>query len=346
MGIVGLKQPYNPDFAILDIENTQSRSGLFVTDNSFAKIEYLKATQDYDDITDDDFNQVLKDMQKSSIINVCSQVFSDSDYVDRNLIYKYAGNKTETDTLPSGFIGYKICVSDEKNVAFKITRVLLDFDSNEEITLMLFNTAKKEPIQTQVITIDSDHKEVVLNWVVDNSETTYKGDYYIGYLSADLDLKPFKRDYENSNIANNITYLDIEKVKVSNHNTNVLFDLTKVEQLEECSGLNLDITVYEDYTDLIVQNEFVFARAIYLDFIINFLHSYLTSLRSNRNERLSETVVSRALIEIEGTKGDDSPVVVKGLRPQFLREISQIKNELMKLKKGYFGEYIEVVTRT
>ena len=55
-GAVGVRQPFNAAYAIIDAANQVSRSGLFVTDNPICKVEFLKDSQDYNDITDADFN--------------------------------------------------------------------------------------------------------------------------------------------------------------------------------------------------------------------------------------------------------------------------------------------------
>ena len=59
LGIVGFNQPYNPSYAIVDADNLLSESGYFVTDNPYAKIEYIKDNQDFLKITDTDFNLLL-----------------------------------------------------------------------------------------------------------------------------------------------------------------------------------------------------------------------------------------------------------------------------------------------
>lgn len=59
-GLVGFEQPFNPDYDIVDLENLLSESGYYVTSNAYAKIEYIKDCQDYKDISDADFNTVLK----------------------------------------------------------------------------------------------------------------------------------------------------------------------------------------------------------------------------------------------------------------------------------------------
>jgi len=237
LGIIGFKQPYNPSYAIVDADNLLSESGYFVTDNPYAKIEYIKDNQDFLKISDVDFNLFLNDLKKRSISNVCNQVFSDYDFIDRSLLFKNASNKIELETLPNGFVGYRVKVTSKKNIAFKINRVLLDFDGTGDFTLLVFNSSKKEPIYTQEVTIASDHQELILNWVIDNSSDTYKGEYYIGYLTDSLTVTPFKREYNNANILNSPTDLCIDRIKVVGHSTEVLFDLhcfSKKKGIIEC----------------------------------------------------------------------------------------------------------------
>lgn len=343
-GLVGFKQPFNPEYAIVNATNLLSESGYYVNSNPFAKIEYIKDCQDYSDISEDDFNTVLTDIVKNSATNVVNQVFNESSYIDRQILYKYALNKNETDSLPNGFVGYRIKIDDTKSIAFKITRLLLDFSGTGDVTILLFNSAQSTPLQSQTVTVSSDHQEVILDWVLNDTDTIYKGEYYIGYVKDDsFALKPFKRSYENSDIMSFVTHLDIDKVGVSNHSVATLFDLNDVEFLNESTGLNLDITVYDDYTDLVIQNRFLFSRAIHLNSIIESLQLYKASLRSNRNERQAEELYSKIILEIDGGKND--LITKKGLKAELLSEILDIRKEVVSIKEGYLGNGYEVITQ-
>lgn len=342
-GIVGLRQPFNPLYSILDTDNQVSRSGYYVTDNAHVKLEYIKDSQDYAEISELNFNLYLKRLQQSSIVNVCHRVFNRFDYLDRNLLYKNAQNKINQEVLVDGFVGYRIKVSKERNIAFEVKRVLLDFDTVGTFNLMLFNTSSVSPIEQKSITITSPTQEVALDWKVDNSDVTYKGDYYIGYVKIATSPIPFKRDFSNSSLMSDIAHLSIDKVQVNAHLTDTLFDLNDEEGLSEDIGINPDITVYEDYTDLIKNNESLFARAISLEFSIAVLREQINSLRTNKNERLAEKQTLRILAEIEGTDGDSSLKLV-GLRSLLIGEIKQISNEIDKLKVGYFNNSIRVNT--
>ena len=343
-GLIGYKNPLNPEFAIVDAENQLSESGLFVTDNPYAKIEYIKSSQDYLDITDIQFNDLLRDINKVAVADVCSKVFNKFDYIDRNVIYKYAYSMDETNSLPVGFVGYRIRVEPQKSIAFKITRAFCDFSGAGSIELILWSSHKKAALKTRHIVLTHEHQEVNLDWTLNDTDGIYKGEYFIGYINAGM--LPYKRNYENANYISNITYLDIDPIVVEGHNTVELFNIKDVDYNNDLyNGINLDITVYDDFTDLIAQNKFLFSRAVYLQCVINVLQSYLSSLRSNRNENIAAELYQKIKLEIEGSDSKESPIAIKGLRPQLLGEISQIQNELSKLQKGYFGDGIQVITQ-
>lgn len=333
IGLIGFKQPFNPDYAIVDSENLLSSSGYFVTDNPYAKIEYIKDNQDYLQISNTDFNLVLKQLKERSISNVCNQVFSEYDFLDRNLLFKNASRKVNTETLPIGFVGYRIEVGATKNIAFKLNRVLLDFSGTGTIKLLLWNTAKLEVLESKEIDITTDHQEVVLDWILDNSDDTYKGDYYIGYNTQDLTVQPYKRDYENGNVMSSFKYLCIEQISVSDWDSEELFDVSTYQGLSEDTGLNFDISVFDDYTDFIINNKSLFARAIQLDCQIQCIQLYLSSLRSNLNQSVSAQMYEKIMIELEGTS-TESLINVKGLKNQLIGEITSIRSEIQKIKVG------------
>jgi len=343
VGIVGLRQPLDPTYAIIDTDNLASRSGYFVTDLPLVKVQYFKDCQDFEDITDSDFNTLLKEKQKSSISSVCSMVFIEESFRDRNVFYANANNNTEAETLIDGFVGFKIEVNKKKNIAFEITRVILDFQGNfGNIELQLYNTGDPNPIQTQTITITEQHQVVSLNWVVNNSGDTYKGDYYLGYVKSSSTPIPFKRNYNNSNVISNITDIDITPMQVKGHSGNVLFNLDNNDGLSENIGINPDVLVYDDYTDFILQNQRLFGRAVQLEMGISILSESMSSLRVNRNQRISDGEVLRMLQTLDGIDKDNVKVV--GLRDQLIGAISSIKLEIDKLRKGYFGGKIKVAT--
>lgn len=347
-GIVGLHQPLDPDYAVLDAGRLASRSGLFVNghDIPLAKVEFFKDAQNFEAITDIDFNTELERLQKSSITSVCNQVFTSEDFIDRGVFYKNANNNVTAETLTDGFVGFRIDVANKKNIAFEITRVLLDFTDTGSFDLLLFNTGDPNPIKTQTITITEQHQEVALNWVVDNTRDSYKGDYYLGYIKTGSTPIPFKREYQNARILSSISNINIREMQVPGHSTATLFDLDDEDGLSENIGVNPDILVYEDYTDFIIQNQRLFARAIQLEMGIAMMNASIGSLRSNRNTRISDGLVVQMIQNIEGVDAEGGKIKIHGLRSRLAGAIKQISVEIDKLRLGYLGGRIQVQTLT
>ena len=347
VGIVGHRQPGDSDYAVLDAANLASTSGYYVTDIPLAKIEYFKDAQDFEAITDVDFNTKLQEVQKSSIASVCNQVFTSEDFIDRGVFYKNANNNVEAETLVDGFVGFRIDVDNKKNYAFQITRVLLDFTDTGSFDLLLFNTGDPNPLFTETISITEQHQEVLLtDWVIDNTNDSYKGDYYIGYIKTGSTPIPFKRSYNNARVLSNIGGVTIREMQVEGHSTATLFDLQDENGLSENIGVNPDILVYEDYTDFIIQNKRLFARAIQLQMGIMMLNESLASNRSNRNARISDSHIVRVVQTLDGVDSSDGKLRILGLKSQLTGEIKQLSIEVDKLRKGYHGGRIQVETLT
>lgn len=345
-GLVGIQNPTNPAFALVDAANQEARSGRSVTDNPLCKVEYIYDTQDYKEGSAVDFNNFLAGKQKKSIVNVADKVFNDVDFIDRQVLYKNANNKKNLETLPVGFIGHEIEITGEKNYSFEISRVLLEFSGTGNIELLLWNSAKSEPIESKMILINSTLQEEILNWKIDNTDTFYKGKFYLGYLTTGISVVPFKRNYEASNIKSYITGMCVEEVYVLNHTSNAeLFDLNLVENTEVMSGINPDITVYEDFSDLMIQNENLFAHAIELQFCIDLLTEIMASPRFNFNQRSAKDLMSTMVIELEGIDTEDG-IKKTGLKRELFGQINHIRKEIKKIRNGYFANGLTLNTQT
>ena len=342
LGLVGYNNPINPKYAIIDASNQTSRSGRFATENPYCKIEYLKETQDYKDASDVEFNIFLDGLQKRSIAEVMDKVLIESDYIDRQVLYQFSNNKTETDALlADSFMGYRINKSLEKNVAFELPRVFLEFEGAGDIELLLFNSAVKEPIESKLVTITSTQQIEELGWRVDDTGNYFQGQWYFGYISNSVTgtVTPIKRNYESSLSMSCITHLSFESISAPNVTTNELWDLDNVDGAEECWGLNPDVVVFNDYTDLVIQHQAIFAPAIQLQMTINSIQEYISSLRSNRTQRIAEEQLNLVIAQLEGV-----PDRITGLIPTLHKEVRSLNKQLLRLTKGMFATGFELNT--
>jgi len=344
MGLVGIRQPYDPDYAIFDANNLQSDSGLFVDDVAFVKGEFfidVVAPFKTDDLQK---NELFSRMMGTAATSVVSKVFNDVDFIDRQVFYSKANNLTKLqDDLKHGFLGYKIQVGEKKNIAFKINRLFLELEGSGNLEIMLFNTNNQNAIETKTVPIVTSQKsyEIELNWTCNNTGF-YKGEWYIGY-NYDVNIQPFDRDFENASYENNIIGLEYEKISVNGHINSYLFDLDSVDEVSESNGMNLDITVYEDFTNLVLTNKFMFARAIQLQFAALLFQEYISSTRSNSNERYASNHKATIMAALKGTRGDG--IKESGLENSLNTELATLKKEVLKLRNGHKrGKQITVRT--
>ena len=340
LGLVGYRASLSPDFFVLTPANLQSDSGYYVNDSPYAELETLKDTLSYSSIDEIGFNSRLSQLTNSAITSVCNAVFHSKDhpdFIDRQYQFKNASNKINTESLDTGFIGEKIRIAKKNSVAIEITRVLMDFSGTGDITLYLYNTNSIQPVETKVVTIASDHQIVDLNWKLNNTDGLNGGDWYIGYYTdeaAASSLAPYERDYNNASYESSITYVDLFKTFVKDHVDRNLWDLDKEEAESKTTGMNLDISVYYDYTDLIIQNKFLFADAICLEAAILFLNQIKASLRANKGQRIANANLTEIETSIEGQTSDKYQKVT-GLRPSLNKQLELIQRKINSLVHGY-----------
>jgi hypothetical protein len=344
-GIVGWRQPDNPDYAIVDSDNLLSGSGYYFTDNPFVKIEYLKDTMDYAEASDAEFNTYLDRLQNTAIANVMNRVFNEADHHEQGVCYPYANNKISTlDLTANTFLGYRIWSPLQKNTVVEISKVFLEFEGTGTIKILLFNSAKKAPIQSKEVSLSDDFiKEVALNWKLDNTSGFYKGEYYLGYLAdtaISAGLKPYKRDFDNALLPGCFKDTYFELISAPNVTAEELFDISNLDGLDDPSGLNPYFVVYDDFSDYAIQSKALFGRAIYLQGVINVIEGYFATERSNRGQRLTEQIIADALVQVEGSPENG----IVGLKTQLGTEIKQIQKEINKLKEGYLGGELQSYT--
>ena len=341
-GLVGFRNPIDPAYAIVDTANQTSRSGRFVNDNPIAKVEYIKQTQDYANATNDDFNTFLTNLQKRSIIEVMDAVMSQDDYIDRQRLYHYPSRKKTVETLQSGsFVGYEIEMDRcEPNVAFEISRVFLEFEGSGTVTLVLFNTAINTPIYTKTVTISSNNQVEPLNWRVDGTGNDQGGTYYFGYFTTGVTVQPVSRqNFDRANSMAYVTHLEVEPIEVLGVTGTSLFDIDDVDNTDKCHGLNPDFAVFNDYTDLIIRHEALFANAIQLQTVINATQEYVSSSRSNRSQRISEDQLNFTIAQLEGVEGR-----ITGLIPTLKKEVFSLRKQIDKLISSMFSTGFELNT--
>ena len=347
VGLVGIRQPFDPAYQKLDVSFESSSSGLFLDDVSSYKTEFWIDTQEYKDISNVDLSARMGQIRDGSVSSVLSQVFSEPSFIDRNKMFSQTFDRQMVVTQDGDaqtFYGYEIVAGEQKNVAFKITKCTLEMVGAGDITIQLYNSSKLEPLFSQVVTIGggTSLEEVELNWVVDSTMIPYKGSYFLGYYK-NASVQPIDRNYEGGDLINSIKGIEIDRMMIQDD----FLNLSSLSYESDHNGLNFDITTYYDYTDLVLQNEFLFSKSLQLKWAMTIMLYYSSSSRSSKNERVIKEHIGSIIRSIEGQSGQGVLKMV-GIRELLTGEIGRIKEEIDKVKFGYFNddeEYLTVATQ-
>ena len=347
VGLVGIRQPFDPAYQKLDVSFESSSSGLFLDDISNYKTEFWIDTQDYKNISDTDLSTRMGQIRDGAVSSVISQVFTDPSYIDRNKLFSQTFDRQNIINQQGDaqtFYGYEVIAGQEKNLAFKVTKCTLEMVGAGDITIQLYNSSKLEPLFSQVVTIGggTSLEEVELNWIVDSTMIPYKGSYFIGYYK-NSNVQPIDRNYEGGDLMNAIKGIEVDRVMIQDDFTN----LASLSYESDHNGLNFDITTYYDYTDLVLQNKFLFSKSLQMTWAMTIMLYYSSSFRVNRKEREGKELVASIIRAIEGQKGKDVLRIV-GVRELLAGELVRLREEIDKVKHGYFNdddEYLEVITQ-
>jgi len=349
-GLVGLRQPLDPSLPTLDPSITSSQSNLFVDDVPPFKLKTFIDTQDYPLIDAIQLNTLLEQTQKTAIANVMYKCFDQADYIDQNYLFSRASTRTNIETSLTGFVyGYRIAVSDTKNIAFKLGKCQLEYSFDNatiDVEIVLMNSFLPAPMFTKNITLTSKAQIVDLDFTVNNTDNDYKGDYYLMIYPVNPAerLEPFKRDYEDGNFMNYLSELDVEQCYFAQNDWSITdFSVENEQSISLNIGMNPQIFVYEDFTEFVIASKALFSRAIQLEWAIYLLMQIATSMRSNRDERLSREVVAMIMLSINGNNAEGQ-VNMRGLRDALYFEIKTLKKEIQKLKDSFFTDQFTVDT--
>lgn len=337
-GLVGIRQPFDPDYAIFDPLSQTSKSGYYIDDVSMFKASFFVDAVCPANANQQQVNELFQRLVTDSVVNVANNVFIGTDFVDRQVQYAYANTfQVLENQLPNGFVGQRFIPSRMKDVAFSLNTVYLQFEGDGDLELLLFNSNEIEPIQRKTITISPSKKtyKLPLDWLCDNTEY-YKGEWYVGYI-FDGSIVPYRKQFENANVRNQIKELYYEEVIVSGHMTDTLFDLAQVGQSGNiASGLNFDVTVYEDKTDFILQNLRLFGRAVQLSMAIKVFNEIITSDRSNEKQRRAAESAKTLMVTLKGLKGQG--IREEGLEVALVKEIEQLRKQVERMQKSFWGK--------
>jgi hypothetical protein len=297
IGVVGWRQSTVTGDVVIDTANLSSSSGLYVQGaHPQVTVKNIKSTQEDKAITDVNINVVLANLVKDGISNVLNYVFPKPDIFANDLLYQHESDFSTPLTQFSGFVGYEINTAASKDIVSILNKIILQFNGSGNVKLLLFNSGVKLPIQTKTVAVTADTNiTAVLDWVL-GYITAPAGKYYLGFLTTGITIYPYNRVFSWANIQHHFNSIVLVPIYVPDWTAETLFDIKNIVYRAETMGMNFDITIARDYSNVILQNKDRFAKAIQLSTAVQALALMTTTGRINPEERVIMSTLGQKVV--------------------------------------------------
>lgn len=322
-GGVGWRQPTLSGYDIVDSDNQQSDSGLFFQDaSSFCTIQNVKDSQQDVDVSDAQFNDYLKSLQESCIVEACNKITAnESDLVQSVNLYPYEKAFNETLEKRGRFVGFEFGQPRCLSMIGRIPWIELSFNEDVVFDIHLFNSNRKDPIETKSVTASANESVIFdLGYFIGDNDQFKGGNFYLGYFEDDLGTaKAIKKDYDLSNFQVSTKLFDVNPISLDVNGTQI--DVRNPISESDTFGLNIGVDIYNDYTELIIRNKNMFWNAISYQMSEKVLSVLFTSVRSNRTQRNLKLDAGDVLFDLHGDKERG----IKGVKSKLFMAIADIK---------------------
>lgn len=318
LSLVGWRQNPDPDgWQLSDL--TTSDSGLFFNDEHplltmanlisiappFERLEAAPLDQEAA------FEAWLQEKTEAGIIRAIQawidrkfEVKTAGNLLERKQLFEVTGNGADTDPNEGKFVFWEFTPRRSRGLRLKINEIALQLTENQSLTLYLFKSGTKAPVQST--TFDYTGAGGV-QWKTVDWELTGEGSYYVGYFQSNLTGNAIRGvgdfNFKNAGYTHYPWGRYFEAVAASAVVTGgaILWDVAdNVYSLSTNYGLNFRLNVQCDYTAFILEQKDLFktliAKQVAVDLLREF--AYNSNTRVNRHE--SNFNPTQILYEIDG----------------------------------------------
>lgn len=322
-GRLGWSQPTLAGMPVISGQNQLASSSRYYEDfHTSCTIQKLYTSQDDKDISDAGFNALLQRYDRKVIMRCLNAVFNRPQKIEHGLVYERTSNVRNVPVPNQGnFCGYRIKVSNG-NYAVMINTLAMFFNGVATFNIYLFNDLKKAPLMSQsVTTVANDQTIIPLNWILKYIDDNKGGLFYIGYFQDDLGLV-LAVDEQLNMWADSKIYgaWPFQSPKVAG---SLDFNRINPSVVFRTYGLNMEVSSYRDYTEMIVQNAHLFDEARGLCMAIQVLEQIRNSARTNSTNRQANEMI-KLDYDLDLAFPTKEKPFMAGLRAQLVREFERI----------------------
>lgn len=325
---IGWINPTKTGYNIVDSDNQASLCNRWYNDNSFhafCNIEYLYDTQPDETISDAEFNDYLELQRDSIISKSLNAVFDTPQFVESGMLYDKVDNSELSTVANEGkFVGIRFKLS-KKDYFMNILTATLFFDGNVSFTLYLYNEFIGKVEEWNVSALANKQVVVQIFEAIQYCSDTVKGgNWFLGYFQDDLgSVKALKytecwhefKTFDATSISSEVTGVET-------------FNMQNYSYTYDGFGLNAEISVDIDQTQLIRRNRHLFDNLQGLMMAANVMDIVINSTRSNRSERIGDDKVNMMYRELNNVTTDENPTE-SGLK-------SKIRSEIKRVRQAFY----------
>ena len=334
VGVVGWEQPTRSGSPTITTANLANSSGLtFQGGHGLCTIENIKSTIDDEAITDANLNTYLSALSSRALNDVCNAVFTEDDHLDTGLFFKYESRFSDLLDNDISFVGYQIDLGSNNishgslkrnDISLIINSLILEMNGVGTVRMLLFNSQLSAPVKTlDILTVANTATVKLANWILNDLD--HGGMWYIGYLRSSLQtqgIQAIKRNYKQAIFPTVFPEVGIRPIRVLNWDSQTMFDPLTLRYEYYTWGMNFNISMYDDYTNIVKANINRFAKALQLQVCVNVLKGISNSTRSNKSERLSKAAT---MLELDGNRNNPNMPYTVGLNRELKKEIDKLK---------------------
>lgn len=326
-GLIGFKNSMDSEAPKVSSNLEKSESGLYINgEHSLITVQnIISSIEDGGNIelpSGVDGNEVLElyisDKIKQSVIDLASKIFLYKNLNDSSksvlgdvTIFQGAGNIRDTIVSSGRFVGFKLNLKEE-GLSTILSKIGLQLThENPGFKIYIYHSSQLEPIE--ILPLDYN-KSFSFQWInIANKILSYSGDhndgghFYIGYYEDDLIGQAIEKkiaihnwsgcgscDPINSNLfRKRSAYLSIHPIYVDSvdlQEDKSLWNDDKTHFVDNQNwGLNLQMSVMCDVTDIFCRNKYAIAKPLAKQVAVNILEDMAFGARDNqRFQKISQ----------------------------------------------------------
>lgn len=288
--------------------------------------------QEDKDIDAAGFNEYLQQLQRDVVIKCLCGVFNKREQLEKKLLFERFGRQDYVNVNAGKFVGKRILPAKAFDISVQVDNVVLKFDRDVSFNMYLFHDSQPGvPITTIPVDAVGNRQTVVnIGQVLSYAGAGNKsGVYYLGYFQDDLGAaQGINEIIQNFNNMYNFGCAPIELNAVGSG-----IDVNQVSFTIKTHGFNIQLSAFRDFTQLIVDNAYLFDNLIGLQMAADVIEMIQNTTRSNKDGRITGELTKMLYSDLNlAATTEESPFSV-GLKSRITKEAARVKYEFFPKKK-------------